>query len=556
MTATTATTNPSATTTKLSFLARHASLIVLLASTAVSLATFAWLYLHGQQNLGDYDAIARLNIARKILDSNAPGFGQLGGIWLPFPQILFIPLIWSDFLWRSGIAGAVVSMTAFVAGAYFLYRTVFMLTRNQLAATIAWLAYVSNVNLLMLQTMAMSESFFLTGIIMVVYSLTKWVTDKKLSSLLLAAFFVMIVTLTRYEGYAVLLASLVTVLLSMRYLRTKKDAAGKTEGIFIMFLTLASLGILLWTIYSWLIYRDPIYWLHLYSGTKNVVDAPPGTTIPATSGSELLHNAERSHTLGAAAATYTWAMVLMLGIPVALAGLAGYLTLAGTTIRQAVTRHLDLRFLPLTILATIMLAFVIFGYWRGLIPQIEVPPAAWSTLMSKASNTVSHTNIRYGLIMLPLAAILIGYLAAKQRLIAWLLGLVILEQVVLGITSTYFLQFQLAKASSYAVPAEVTWFKANYDGGDVLISAQRHEPFMLQSNLPYKTYVFEGSRQLWFDTLEHPTQHVKWVVLTHGDTGDSVDQFINRDELTAKYDLVQGSGNQLIYKLKATDKQP
>jgi hypothetical protein len=233
MTATTATTNPSATTTKLSFLARHASLIVLLASTAVSLATFAWLYLHGQQNLGDYDAIARLNIARKILDSNAPGFGQLGGIWLPFPQILFIPLIWSDFLWRSGIAGAVVSMTAFVAGAYFLYRTVFMLTRNQLAATIAWLAYVSNVNLLMLQTMAMSESFFLTGIIMVVYSLTKWVTDKKLSSLLLAAFFVMIVTLTRYEGYAVLLASLVTVLLSMRYLRTKKDAAGKTEGIFI-----------------------------------------------------------------------------------------------------------------------------------------------------------------------------------------------------------------------------------------------------------------------------------------------------------------------------------
>lgn len=537
-------------TAKRSFISRYAGRLILLATTILSVSAFAWFYLNGHQNLADYDAIARLNIARKILDSTAPGFGQLGGIWLPFPQILMVPLIWSDFLWRSGIAGAVISMAAFITGAYFLFKTVLLLTKNHLAAFVAWLAFATNVNLLWLQTMAMSESFFLTGIIMVVYGLTKWVVDKKLSSLLLAAFFVMIVTLTRYEGYAVLGASFITVALSLFFLKNKRDQAGKTEGILIMFGTLASLGILLWTIYSWLIYHDPIYWLNLYSGTKNVVEAPAGTTIPVTSGSELFYNAERNHPLSDSAATYTWAMALMLGIPVTLAALAGFLTLAGSSIRQAFTRKIELRFMPLTIITTIMLAFVIFGYWRGLIPPIEVPAASLDTLMTKASNLVSHTNIRYGLIMLPIAAILIGYLAAKRRIIGGLLALLIIEQVVLGLTTNYFVQFQLPAVSTYTVPAEIKWFKTHYDGGMILTSAQRHEPFILQSELPYKTFIFEGSRQLWVDSLANPAAHATWIVIRHGDEGDAVDQFINKAEFKAKYQPMRLGRDLQIYRLR------
>ncbi|PIR43808.1 hypothetical protein COV24_01030 [candidate division WWE3 bacterium CG10_big_fil_rev_8_21_14_0_10_32_10] len=43
-------------------------------------------FLSSNTNLAHYDAIARLNIARKIINSITPGFGQLGGIWLPLPQ--------------------------------------------------------------------------------------------------------------------------------------------------------------------------------------------------------------------------------------------------------------------------------------------------------------------------------------------------------------------------------------------------------------------------------------------------------------------------------------
>src|SRR5579862_508933 len=138
-------------------------------TVCISICAFVYFYLHGNQNLSYYDAIARLNTARKIIDSITPGLGQLGGIWLPFPQILFVPLIWNDFFWHTGIIGYLVSGTAFVVGAVFLQKTVYLLTHSRKVALLLWFVYVGNVNILLLQTMAMSEAFFLCFFILTFY---------------------------------------------------------------------------------------------------------------------------------------------------------------------------------------------------------------------------------------------------------------------------------------------------------------------------------------------------------------------------------------------------
>ena len=56
------------------------------------------------------DAESHLNIAKRTINSITPGFAQLGGIWLPIPHIMMIPFIWSDFLWRTGLAGSIVGI--------------------------------------------------------------------------------------------------------------------------------------------------------------------------------------------------------------------------------------------------------------------------------------------------------------------------------------------------------------------------------------------------------------------------------------------------------------
>ena len=41
------------------------------------------------------DAVAHLNIARRVFDSKTPGLLQLGTVWLPLPHLLMIPFLLS-----------------------------------------------------------------------------------------------------------------------------------------------------------------------------------------------------------------------------------------------------------------------------------------------------------------------------------------------------------------------------------------------------------------------------------------------------------------------------
>src|ERR1700760_4547928 len=95
------------------FVDRYFSQLLFFITACISITATAYFFTHGMENLSNYDAIARLDLARKLIDSLTPGVGQLGAIWLPFPQMLTIPFIWNNFLWHSGLAGAFISESAF-----------------------------------------------------------------------------------------------------------------------------------------------------------------------------------------------------------------------------------------------------------------------------------------------------------------------------------------------------------------------------------------------------------------------------------------------------------
>ncbi len=67
------------------------------------------------------DAEAHLNIARRVIDSRTPGWNQIGTVWLPLPHILLLPFVSNDWLWRTGLAGAIPSAVCYVAAAAFLF---------------------------------------------------------------------------------------------------------------------------------------------------------------------------------------------------------------------------------------------------------------------------------------------------------------------------------------------------------------------------------------------------------------------------------------------------
>ena len=106
--------------------------------------------------------MAHINIARRVVDNRHPleSYGQLGTVWLPLQHIAMLPFVWIDALWRSGIAGSIPSMVAYVLGTLGIFRLV-RAPRAKVVAYVAAAIYALNPNLLYMQTTAMNEPIFL-----------------------------------------------------------------------------------------------------------------------------------------------------------------------------------------------------------------------------------------------------------------------------------------------------------------------------------------------------------------------------------------------------------
>ena len=128
-----------------------------------SVASFFWFFLQGELLLYG-DAVAHINIARRVLDSRTPGAVQLGTVWLPLPHLLSMPFVINDWMWRSGVGGSIASMMAYVLAVVGMFR----LVRDRASRFAAWLAAALlglNPNLLYMQSTAMTESIFLAAVI-------------------------------------------------------------------------------------------------------------------------------------------------------------------------------------------------------------------------------------------------------------------------------------------------------------------------------------------------------------------------------------------------------
>jgi len=148
------------------------------AGIAVLVSLFSFLYYVRHSDLLLYgDAIAHINIARRVFDSETPGLLQLGRVWLPLPHLLLIPFIWSNAMWQNGTGGSIPSMIAYVFGVVGIFRLVRGMLQADLskeagqeagtkpAASVgAWaaaFAYGANPNLIYMQATAMTESVYL-----------------------------------------------------------------------------------------------------------------------------------------------------------------------------------------------------------------------------------------------------------------------------------------------------------------------------------------------------------------------------------------------------------
>ena len=188
---------------------RWDSEVRVLAWLAVWVSVFSFLFYFRRGDVLLYgDAVAHINIARRVFDSRTPGLLQLGTVWLPLPHLLMIPFLISNKMWQGGWGGSIPSMVAYVLGVVGLFRLVRgVLSREGepggAARTAAWTAagvYAANPNLIYMQSTAMGEALYLALFIWAVVYFSEFVRGDARAltkcGLCLAA-----ACLTRYDGW-------------------------------------------------------------------------------------------------------------------------------------------------------------------------------------------------------------------------------------------------------------------------------------------------------------------------------------------------------------------
>jgi hypothetical protein len=153
-----------------------------------------WLLYYG-------DAEAHLNIARRVLDSQTPGYDQFGTVWLPLPHALMLPFVRIDALWRSGLAGAIPSALCFITAGTFLFAAARRVFDSAAAATAAVGLFAGNPNLLYLQSTAMSEAVSFACLMALLYCSVRFRETRGWGAAAGAGVACALGTLTRYEAW-------------------------------------------------------------------------------------------------------------------------------------------------------------------------------------------------------------------------------------------------------------------------------------------------------------------------------------------------------------------
>jgi len=229
-------------------------------------AAVFWYYRAGE-TLWFGDAEAHLDIARRIVDSRHPGWHQVGTTWLPLPHLLMAPFVNQDWLWQTGLGGALPAGFCMALAATFLFAAVRRIYNSTAAAVAAWAILLLNPNSLYMGAIPMTEPIFFAALSALLYFTVRYRATSGPGALLGAAVAAFAGTLTRYEGWFLLPFVAICIWIW----------SDKRITPALVFSLIAAAGPALWLLHNRYYYSDALYF---YRGPYSAIAIQGKGTYP------------------------------------------------------------------------------------------------------------------------------------------------------------------------------------------------------------------------------------------------------------------------------------
>jgi hypothetical protein len=553
----------------------HETALLAWLTACVSIFSFLFYFRRGEILLYG-DAVAHINIARRVFDSRTPGLLQLGTVWLPLPHLLMIPFLLPTSLWQTGIGGSIPSMAAYVFGTIGIFRLVRGAldsssqprTTARVALWGAAIVYAANPNLIYLQATAMTESLYLVLFIWaVVYFRESMQVFENLGDnsqvvrapLIKCGLCLAGACLTRYDAW--FLAGAMGLGAVFVVLKAKNPRPVLGRGLR-TFLLLAAAAPVLWLAYNAIVYRNPLEFANGPYSAKAIERRSPGATHP---GDHDLPAAFiyflKSAELNLAAGNWgrVWVLLAVGGVLASLLGGFAHLSEGETPSGQPAGRRRYGGAWSLLLL-WIPLAFYPPSVAYGGVPIFM--PVWWP---------FSYYNVRYGLELLPAFAVfatLAVYFVvrwARERAVrlAATAGAVI---VLIGSYASIwrdpvcFREAWVNSRTRIALERELSeYVRALPPDSTILMYLGDHVGAFQQAGIPLRRVVNEGNHRtwkqpadpegLWERALVNPAQHADFVIAFED---DAVSVGVQKQDLTPLAVIhVSGQPRATIYQTQA-----
>lgn len=530
------------------------TLLVAQIAAGISILSFLIYFQRGDLLLYG-DAVAHINIARRVFDSKTPGLLQLGTVWLPLPHLLMVPFLFSNTLWRSGVGGSIPSMIAYVLGVAGMFRlargALACGTEPDAAARIAgWFAagiYAANPNLIYLQSTAMTEPLYLALFIWAGVYFTEFAQQANAneerakrnasSSLIKCGWCLFGACLTRYDGWFLAVVMFIAVFWIWRRTRRTDPLEGSA---FRKFVLLAAVGPVLWLAYNAAVYRNPLEFATGPYSARAIEQktATPGS--PSHPGASNLPVAFSFFLKSAELNLATADAVQRLWVAVALLGLI-------------MTLVFDPRLWPL------LLLWVPLPFYMLSISYSGVPiflPGWWPH---------SYYNLRYGLELLPAFAVFAALAAnfaiglISRRPVRTAIGVALLLLVTGSYVSVWhegpvcFREAWLNSRDRIALENELAQNLEKLPRDSMLLMYLGDHVGALQTaGIPLSHVINEGNHRpwkkpsdpdgLWERALANPRQYADFIVASNG---DAVATAVEKRQLSEMV-VLHGSGERPV----------
>jgi hypothetical protein len=512
---------------------QHDLALVIQLGAVISLAAFFY-YLRQGDLLLYGDAVAHINIARRVFDSRTPGPLQLGTVWLPLPHLLMMPFLVSRWLWQTGIGGSIPSLLAYIASVGGIYRLIEVLLAERFdhptGKFTAWLAaaaFALNANLVYLQATAMTEPLYLAFFIWAMVFFCSALrgceagrVEQANSFLVKAGLSVGAACLTRYDGW--FLAAVLSVVGIV--LAWAGNFTALRPGVR-KFVLLAGIAPALWLAYNAAVYRNPLEFANVPYSARSIEQKTSVPGFPPHPGADNLPLAFR----------YFFKSAELNQAP----GRMQMFWVSGLLLGTAIVLLLQRKLWPAVLL------WVPAPFYMLSIAYSGVPifvPVWWP---------FSYYNVRYGIQLLPAFAVLTAIAAyGLMRFAAGTKARLMIGVAFLVLVGVSYLQVFSAKPVSYqeAVVNSRTRVALESQLASILKTLPPDSRFLMyvgdhvgafqRAGIPLARVINEGNHRpwrrpadpegLWERALAHPASYADFVIAFDHDALASA---VNKSEL-------------------------